>query len=106
MNQQTKDLISKNKLLENPAYTAKDLEILCEQLTFTEDPKAFKIIQQLKVLRFDPILFEGWADQTNDDYDYKAIFFGASMDRLPLIINEDLDSIEDIVLRWRLDRNK
>lgn len=106
MNQQTKDLISKNKLLENPAYTVEDLEILCQQLTFSKDIKAFKIIQQLKVLRCDPILFEGWADQTNDDYDYKAIFFGASMDRLPLIINEDLDSIEDIVLRWRLDRNK
>jgi hypothetical protein len=43
---------------------------------------------------------------TNADYDYKAIFFQASMDRLPLILGEDLDDIEDIVLRWRLERNK
>lgn len=106
MNRKTKDLISKNKLLENPAYTVEDLKLLTELLTFSEDIKAFRIINQLKALDFDPILFEGWADQTNDDYDYKAIFFGASIDRLPLIINEDLDSIEDIVLGWRLERNK
>jgi hypothetical protein len=106
MNRKTKDLISKNKLLENPAYTVEDLKLLTELLTFSEDIKAFRIINQLKALDFDPILFEGWADQTNDDYDYKAIFFGASIDRLPLIINEDLDSIEDIALGWRLERNK
>ena len=92
--------------MAKPAYTAEDLKLLAEQLKFTEDQRAFKIIQQLIVFDFDPILFEGWTEQTNDDYDYKAIFFGASMDRLPLIINEDLDGIEDIVLQWRLDRSK
>jgi hypothetical protein len=99
-------MISKNRLLEQPVYSEEDLKILADHLQHCEDPKAFKIIQQLIVLNHDPILFEGWTEQTNDDYDYKAIFYGASMDKLPLIINEDLDGIEDVVLRWRLERSK
>jgi hypothetical protein len=106
MNQKTKEMISTNRLLERPVYTEEDLKILADHLQHTEDPKAFKVINQLIALNHDPLLFEGWTEQTNADYDYWAIFFGASMDNLPLIINEDLDGIEDIVLRWRLERSK
>lgn len=106
MNQKTKEMISQNRLLEQPVYSEEDLKILADHLQHTEDPKAFKVIQQLIALNHDPILFEGWTMQTNNDYDYWAIFFGASMDKLPLMLNEDLDSIEDIVLRWRLERSK
>ena len=109
MNQKTKDLISKNRLLEQPTYTEEDLKILAEYLKISKDPKAFEVYKQFEYgIGYDPILFEGWVmdENTNADYDYKAIFFQASMDRLPLILGEDLDDIEDIVLRWRLERNK
>lgn len=107
MNQKTKEMISKNRLLDKPIYTVEDLKVLEERLRFlSKDTKAYNIVKQLQALDFDPILFEGWADQTNDDYDYKAIFFESSMNKLPLILNEDLDTIEDVVLRWRLERNK
>ena len=106
MNQKTKELISKNRLLDKPVYTPEDFKVLTERLQFNKDDKAYNIIKLLEAIDYDHILFEGWADQANDDYDYKAIFFESSMDRLPLIINEDLDTIEDIVLRWRLERNK
>jgi hypothetical protein len=99
-------MISKNRLLDKPVYSVEDLKILAERLDFKKEEKAWNIIKQLHALDFDPILFEGWAEQTNEDYDYKAIFFESSMDKLPMIINEDLDTIEDIVLRWRLERNK
>lgn len=118
MNKKTKEMISKGGLCEHPTYTVDDLKVLVEQLTIfvnakeleadinDSQAKAFKIVNQIKAFDYDPIFFEGWAEQTNEDYDYKAIFFNATIDRLPLIINEDLDSIEDIILRWRLDRSK
>jgi hypothetical protein len=107
MNQTTKEMISKNRLLEKPVYSEEDLKILEERLMFiSKDTKAWNIIIHIRALDYNPILFEGWADQANDDYDYKAIFFESSMDKLPMILCEDLDSIEDIVLRWRLERSK
>ena len=109
MNQKTKEMISQNRLREQPHYTEEDLKILAEQLKYSEDPKTFIIRNQLLYgFEFDPVLFEAWvlSEDTNKDYDYKAIFFQASMDRLPLVLGEDLDDIEDFVLRWRLERNK
>jgi hypothetical protein len=106
MNQATKDLLAQNRLQEQPVYSIEDLKILSGYLKASEDLKAWEVYKQLEALDHDPILFEGWTMQTNEDYDYNAIFFQASMDRLPLILGEDLDGIEDIVLRWRLERNK
>jgi hypothetical protein len=109
MNQITKDLISKNQLQDKPIYTEEDLRILAGYLKDCKDVKAWLIYKQFEFgIGYDPILFEGWVMDlnTNADYDYKAIFFQASMDRLPLILGEDLDEIDDIVLRWRLERNK
>jgi hypothetical protein len=106
MNQKTKELLNEKGLLEAPEYTEEDLKILAEKLAFSDDPKAFNILKQLDAFGYDPILFEYWAGQTNKEYDYKAIFYNASQDQLPLILTEDLDSIEDIVLNWRFDRNK
>jgi hypothetical protein len=109
MNQATKDLISKNQLQDKPEYTEEDLKILADYLKISEDPKAWEVYKQFQYgIGFDPILFECWvmSEDTNESYDYKAIFFQASMDRLPLVLGEDLDDIEDIVLRWRLERHK
>lgn len=107
MNQKTKEMLSKNRLLDKPVYSEEDLKILDERLMFIKkDSKAWNIIKQLRAIDYNPFLFEAWADQTNDEYDYKAILFESSMENLPLIINEELDTIEDIVLRWRLERNK
>ena len=109
MNQKTKDLISKSPLQDRPQYTEEDLKILADYLKISEDPKAWEVRKQfLYGLGFDPLLFETWvmSEETNEDYDYKAIFFQSSMENLPLVLGEDLDDIEDIVLRWRLERNK
>lgn len=107
MNQETKDLISKSKLLDQPVYTEEDLKILATYLQISKDAKAWVVYKQLQAFSFDPILFRSWATgYAEGDYDYKAIFFQSSMDRLPLLLGEDLDDIEDIVLRWRLERSK
>lgn len=106
MNQKAKELLNEKGLTEAPEYTEDDLRVLAEKLAFSKDIKAFTILKQLAAFGYDPILFEYWAGQTNKEYDYKAIFYNASRDQLPLIITEDLDAVEDIVLNWRFDRSK
>ena len=107
MNQKAKETLSTNRLLDKPVYTEEDLKALVDKLMFIKkETKAWNIIKQIRVLNFNPDMFEGWAYLTNDDYDYKEIFYEASLDRLPLIMNEDLDSIEEIVFNWRLERSK
>jgi hypothetical protein len=84
-----------------------DLKILASYLIISKDPRAWIVYKQILAFEYDPILFEGWTTgYAEGDYDYSHIFFQSSMDRLPLLLGEDLDDIEDIVLRWRLERNK
>lgn len=107
MNRKTKEMIANNGLSEKPVYTEEDLKILAERLMFhKKNPKAWNIIKQLQAIDFNPFLFEAWAEQTNDEYDYKAILFESSQDNLPLLINEQMDFMEDVVFQWRLERNK
>jgi hypothetical protein len=108
MNQKTKEILSKKGLKDKPVYTVEDLKELAKHLEAVKkkNDKAFNIYKQLQVFDYNPFLFKAWAEQANEDYDYKAIFFESSIDRLPLIINDELDGIEDIVLQWRFERSK
>ena len=108
MNQKTKDLISQSPLQERPVYSEEDLKILAEYLKESKDKKAWEVYKQfIYGFGYDPLLFETWVlGYAEGDYDYRAIFFQSAMDMLPLAIGEDLDEIDDIVLRWRLERHK
>ena len=108
MNQKMKDLISQSRLLGKPVYTEEDLKILAVYLNIPKDDKCWNVYKQLVyAFNYDPVLFQSWAESyAGKDYDYNAMFFQSPTDRLPLLLAEDLDELEDIVLRWRLERNK
>lgn len=107
MKKKTQGLLEENNLLEQPEYSEEDLKDISDKLAETRDEKAGRVYALLLSIGFDPFIFQDWCEAANEEYDYNGLFF-TSLDNIPLVIEDmtALDSIEDVVVRWRLDRNK
>jgi hypothetical protein len=107
MKRKTQELLEKSVLLNQPDYSEDELKDIAEKLAATKDEKAGRVYALLLSIGFDPFIFQDWCEAANEEYDYNGLFY-TSLDNMPLVIADmtELDSIEDVVVRWRLDHNK
>lgn len=107
MKRETQELLKAQALQERPEYSTEDLKEIAKKLAETKDEKAGKVYAQLLAFDFEPFLFEDWCENTNEQYDYNGLFFSELSD-IPCVIADmtALDSIEDVVVRYRLENNK
>lgn len=107
MKKRTQKLLEENNFLEQPEYSEEELKEIAEKLVDTRNEKAGRVYTLLLSIGYDPFIFQDWCKTANEEYDYNGLFY-TSLDNIPLVIDDmtALDSIEDVVVRWRLDHNK
>lgn len=107
MKRKTQELLKESQLQNKPEYTEDELKEIGDQLAKTKDNKAGKIYALLMSLQYNPFLFQDWCECASEEFDYNGLFF-SSLDNIPLVIDDitELDSIEDVVVKWRLKYNK
>jgi hypothetical protein len=104
INKKARESLTKQRefLTESP-YTEEDFKRLAELIK--HDDKGFRVANQFEAFDYMPGLIKCWAVDRCEEYDFFELLF-APIDRLPLIINEELDPVENIILNWRYDRAK
>ena len=104
MNQSAREqLIKLSKRIQDIPFTEEDFRELAKLLKNCPDTKGFIISNQFEANRFNPLLIETWSRDVSDGYDYHAIIFGP-IENIPLVLNEDLNEIEQLIIGWRYDR--
>lgn len=91
----------------SPTYSEDELKEIASKLAETRDEKAGKVYALLLSIGYDPFLFEAWCEDASEEYDYHGLFF-TNLENVPLVIHdmEALDSIEQVVVYWRMDNAK
>lgn len=84
-----------------------ELREIAEILKKIKDNTAQKLYIHLVSFNYDPFIFSDWCDEVKEEYNYKALFF-CPIDQIPLVIGvfEELDEVEQEIIRYRLSHSK